>query len=503
MPRYVLSHRLAGSVSLDDRRRSADALREALVTSIPSVSHIVSRHEPEDELGRHLAIVEAEHEDMEPLRRVLHPGVLVEPEVLHRPPPQHAALTGASDGEPGAGTVPFRISVLGDDAPLPAATAALVLEGAAPLQGVSGPDGVVSLPVPAGVRPSLAMIAPAAGFWSRMVSDPRAPLVVRCRALPSARDSLGWWHQFLGVDAFDPEAGAGIRVGVLDSGLAPHPALHHVESIGSFLQGRPDLAGGADVGFHGTYACGILTGRPRRGEEFGGFAPGSRVYAARIFNQDMAASQADIALALHALAVDCRVDLINLSFSADTISTVLHDAILHALAQGALCICSAGNVSLAAGEPTRDVTWPARYPETVAVGAVGRRGWAPADSGSAHREPDPVHEADQFGDDGIFLGNLSCRGEGLDCVAPGVGIISTVPPSVEGGPAPYDAMDGTSASSPAVCGALARHLSGCPDYRALPRNASRAARARSELERACRSLGLTRAFQGAGAPRWR
>ena len=128
---------------------------------------------------------------------------------------------------------------------------------------------------------------------------------------------------------------------------------------------------------------------------------------------------------------------------------------------------------------------------------MGRTGWAPANSVSAQREPS---EADQHGDDELYLANISCFGPGLDCLAPGVGIVSTIPPRPDD-PSPWVAMDGTSSSSPAVCGALAAKLAELPAYLAMPRDRARAETARQLLLDACRSTGLASGYEGSGVPR--
>jgi subtilisin len=99
----------------------------------------------------------------------------------------------------------------------------------------------------------------------------------------------------------------------------------------------------------------------------------------------------------------------------------------------------------------------------------------------------------------MFLANFSCFGPEIDCCAPGVGIISTVPERF-GLTMPYAAMDGTSMASPAACGALAAILAKSIDYPGLPRDVSRAERARALLKANCRDVAMEARYQGRGIP---
>ena len=155
-----------------------------------------------------------------------------------------------------------------------------------------------------------------------------------------------------------------------------------------------------------------------------------------------------------------------------------------------MCTCSAGNSA-------DQVEWPAAFKATVGVSALGRKGWGPERATGHAWVP---REPDRFGGEKLFLASFSCFGSGINCAGPGVGIISTVPERF-GLKAPYAAMDGTSLSSPAVCGALAGMLSESRNYKALPRNAVRTHFAREMLERHCQNVGLDMLYQGNGVPR--
>jgi subtilisin len=141
------------------------------------------------------------------------------------------------------------------------------------------------------------------------------------------------------------------------------------------------------------------------------------------------------------------------------------------------------------------VIFPAAFPEAVAVSAIGLKGQAPSGSLSATRVP--VNPA-KHGAGNLFLAEFSNFGNSVDCAAPGVGIIATVPERF-GLTEPYAVMDGTSMASPSACGALTALLAGSASYKALTGSA-RAEAARTILRNNLRTIGLSAAFEGGGMP---
>jgi subtilisin len=300
---------------------------------------------------------------------------------------------------------------------------------------------------------------------------------------------IAWWHRLLGVTTYEARRGRGVRIGVADTGLGAHPNLSHIHDLGAALQGRIDPHAGADCASHGTHVCGILGSRPQQAGEFGGFVPGAEIFSIRVFSKGMDTTQADIALGLDEL-VRHDVDLVNMSLGSTEPSRILHDALRSAFDQGTLCLCSAGNSSAA-------VDWPAAFKETAGVSAVGHVGWGPPQSTARACAP---RNPGLYGRQDVFFASFSCFGAGITCTGPGVGIISTVPPTAAVA-APFASMDGTSLASPCACGALAAILSRLRSWRALPRNETRAHTARLALERHSRDLGLDMRHQGTGVVR--
>jgi subtilisin family serine protease len=286
---------------------------------------------------------------------------------------------------------------------------------------------------------------------------------------------------------------------VVDTGVGPHPYLTQVQSIGSFVNGKHDASpqAGRDVEDHGTHVSGIINARPPASSgDFIGIAPKADVFMARVF-PDKAESQAgsnganqgDIANALDALSTN-QVDLINLSLGGPTPSQIELDAIQAAIEAGALVICAAGNGN---GSP---VMYPAAYPQTVAVSAIGVLGVVPVGSLAAASLPTLP---DRFTPLGLYLANFSNIGPQVSCTGPGVGIISTVP-GRKATDAAYADMSGTSMATPAVCARLAVLLGNDRAYRNSPRDASRALRAWMTLIQNLYRVGLDSTYEGGGIP---
>jgi subtilisin family serine protease len=387
--------------------------------------------------------------------------------------------------------VDLRVDVTGEGQPLDHAEVSLFLETwgriRRMLAGETDENGHIAFSYGWFFDPTDLLVIPYANFWRPWIEGPRDPRTVDCLALPM-EGPLGWWHHTLRIRDYDLR-GSGVRIGVIDSGCGPHPALAHVTRIGAFIDGEHDPESGADSGSHGSHVCGTIAARPVGEGHYGGIASGAELYCARVFPPDGGANQGDIANAIDELSKVHRVDLINMSLGADTGSEIERDAIQDALERGTLCVCAAGN------DGKRGIIYPAAFTETIAVSALGRLGEAPAETLSAKRAPEDGDKRRGS----LYLANFSSFGPEIDCVAPGVGIIATVPErySLE---APYAPMDGTSMASPAACGALVVMLSRDNDYHRTPRDQTRAEMARAILHRCCRDLGLPNEYQGYGVP---
>jgi hypothetical protein len=498
--RYVLSHRRAGRFSASDKVAARAAATTAFATLFAESADVVGSRRPEDETKREIVVFEANSAEVAAKRDLVGPDVLLEPEILHFPtialpldlavvPPWQAA------GAVLAGTGQrLSLTVRGPSGPLFGAEVLLFLRASGTLRNSlterTDPDGRATFEFSPAWSPAAVLAIPAGNHWTVVVRGPSDGLVIEAPELPETAGTA-WWHGVTGLGVAPEAVGEGVTVAVIDTGRGPHPHLDHVIDAGAFIDGRHDAAPGAgdDVDTHGSHVCGTIGSRPGDGfRHAGGIAPATELVCARVFpSPDTGANQGDIAAAIDHVSAELDADLINLSLGAPFPSEIERDAIQDALERGTLCICAAANSS-------GPVEYPAAFTESVAVSALGLEGWAPPGSLSATRYPE---NADRYGLDSLFLANFSCFGPQIDCAAPGVGIIATVPERF-GLEAPYAAMDGTSMASPVACGFLAAVLSGSPDYLALARDLSRSNRARALLHTSCRDIGLHATYQGKG-----
>lgn len=495
MARYVMANRRAGKFQRNEKLAS----REAVATSLNMLSDgidVIRDFNPRRKTARRVVLFDADQAAIRAKEPKLPSDVIVEPEILHWSDPAYPAefaglRNTAVDRLPMGNGSSLCVNVRGDGEPMVGANATLFLRGVGGVQNsqqaTSDDDGMLKFEFTPFWTPSALIISPAGNYWPMLIRGPVDGSDIECPPLP--RGTSEWWHEVMAAVPTDPSRGAGIIVGVCDTGVGPHPCLDHVTSTGAFIGGALDKNGGADVDSHGTHVCGIIGARPQEDGQFAGIAPGVDLFSARVFPAGGGANQGDIANAIDHLSRERSADLINLSLGAPTGSQIERDAIQDAAERGTLCVCAAANSN-------GPVEFPAAFPETAAVSALGRLGWGPAGSIPSMRLP---MEAEKFGAAGLFLANFSCFGDEVDCAGPGVGIISTVP-ARHGLTAPYASMGGTSMASPAVCGLLAALLADHPFYKTLPRDQSRTDTARSILRQASRDIDIQKTFQGFGLP---
>lgn len=331
------------------------------------------------------------------------------------------------------------------------------------------------------------MVKPRHSYWTRVALELDPGNRLSLTLLPAG--PIGWWHRVVGAAAVAPDRGAGIRVAVLDTGCGPNPCLQHVTDAGS-IQDLKRAADGRDHDGHGSHVCGLIGARAQAVGDFMGIAPGVDLTSVRVCDATNTTNQADIAAALDLCVHERDVHLVNMSLASDTPSAILQEALLDLLDAGVLPICAAGNASTT-------VWYPAAFEEAVAVSALGLDGWAEPFSISSGQRPDE-DASDHYGRDQLFFARFSCAGPEVTCIAPGVGIISTVASAT--GQAVFAEMDGTSMASPIACGALAVRLSGDERYRELSRDEHRAAYALDVLRRNCHDAGFRPELQGYGIP---
>jgi len=475
MATFILTNRLSGRAAARDEGRAHAAMSASLnlLEQFKTPTLAVRRHAGGAAMRRETVIFEGAPQEMDRLRREMPGEVIVEEAMEYRklpldPPmdllratPMDVATMMRAEAmsarHSGAGAV-LEIAVLGrrrSHDPLEGAEVHVFLAGPAGmrerLQARTGADGMARFDVASFFSLLGVIVAPYSEFWPTVArgGSMRRRIQVLCEPLPKGGPA-GWWHDETGVKV-DALLGCGavrpIRVGVIDSGCGPHPALGHVRDGGAYVDGVFDPQGGADSDAHGTHVCGTIGARGAGVDiPFWGVAPGVDLFSLRVFPPDGGANQGDIADAIDHMVAENGVDIINMSLGGPGRSAILEDAVRAAHEAGVVCVCAAGN-------DAGPVSFPAAFDECVAVAALGLLGVVPPDSTPA-LPTDPA----LFGDRQLYAADFTNAGPEITCIAPGVGIIAPVPQRF-GLHAPAAAMNGTSMASPVTAAALATILS--------------------------------------------
>jgi hypothetical protein len=166
--------------------------------------------------------------------------------------------------------------------------------------------------------------------------------------------------------------GAGVIVAVVDTGvLATHEDLKGSVIAGTDLASDaaiydPAGTGGVDPGGHGTHVAGIIAAHPDNGVGIAGAAPGVKIMPVRVLNALGSGSSSDVADGI-IWAADHGARVINLSLGGGP-SAGMQAAMQYALTKEAVVVAAAGNGYETGNTPT----YPAAYPEAIAVAAVDR-----------------------------------------------------------------------------------------------------------------------------------
>ena len=170
--------------------------------------------------------------------------------------------------------------------------------------------------------------------------------------------------------------------------------------------------------YHGTHVAGTLGAVINNQIGIAGMAQ-SQLMAVKVMNDSGEGTDATVAAGLR-WAVDNGADIITMSLGVDGVSTVLQSAVDYASSQGVVMVAASGNSG------SSFVSYPAAYPEVIAVGAI---------------------------DNSDRRASFSNWGPGLDMMAPGIQIYSTQ------GSSSYQYLSGTSTAAPFVAGTAALMLS--------------------------------------------
>jgi subtilisin len=211
--------------------------------------------------------------------------------------------------------------------------------------------------------------------------------------------------------------GARVRIGIIDTGVDyAHPDLQPVLSRGINLIHPRTLP--LDDNGHGTHIAGTIAAAGRWAMT--GIAPQATLLPVKAFDHNGSAYVSDIIKGID-WCVQNGVDIINMSFGMKKRSEAMLEAVRNARSSGVVIVASSGN------DGRRGfIDYPARFPQTISVGALDKKGG---------------------------IASFSNRGKRIDVYAPGEQVVSTWPNRR------YHEMNGTSMATSHVTGILALVLS--------------------------------------------
>lgn len=255
--------------------------------------------------------------------------------------------------------------------------------------------------------------------------------------------------------------GNAVKVAVIDTGIDKnHPDLRANLKGGAMListgtYANKKISDWDDDTGHGTHVAGTIAAA---GNSVGviGAAPQAHLYGVKVLDSWGYGYVSDLIAGLQ-WSVNNRMNLINMSLDTPVDVQSFRDAVKAVHNAGITQVVAAGN----SGPYSDSVTYPGKYPETIAVAASG---------------------ISVSGNDYIAL--FSSRGPEIDIAAPGVNVLSTF----MGGT--YMPLLGTSMASPHVAGVAAMLLQKNPLI--MPEEI------KSRLKSTAGDLGFDSTLQGAG-----
>lgn len=173
---------------------------------------------------------------------------------------------------------------------------------------------------------------------------------------------------FAGTLAANAGAGRGPRIGIVDGGVASHPAMGGASIEQNGFAGRPQPTG------HGTAVASLIVGNQG---PFHGAARGASLFVADVYGGSRAAGSASSIVRALSWLASKRPQVINISLVGPQ-NRLVQRAVQALRARGIGIVAAVGNDG-----PAAPPQYPASYPGVVAVTGVDARGRALPEAGKA------------------------------------------------------------------------------------------------------------------------
>lgn len=242
----------------------------------------------------------------------------------------------------------------------------------------------ISLATAPASQPGIAVVQPSA------LEGEKALLIPRKWSNDPYFDRQWAFGRFGMLPPAEGNRGEKVTVAVLDTGVdASHEDMQGMVTKNICFS---DSNTPFDINGHGTHVSGIIGAVSNNNVGIAGAADNVRILNVKVAEDNGMVWASNVADGVR-WAVDNGADIINMSLAAASPSRALQSAIEYAWDRGVVLVAAAGNY-------TKAVTYPAAFPEVIAVAAIGS--------------------------DGILWEN-SNDGYFVDAYAPGVDIFSTLP----------------------------------------------------------------------------
>jgi subtilisin family serine protease len=237
---------------------------------------------------------------------------------------------------------------------------------------------------------------------------------------PGDAQIMGWEILKMNIpEAWKNSEGEGVVCAVLDTGCD----LSHDDLKNNLLQGKNCIEKNSspiDRAGHGTHVSSTIAASNNHCGMVG-VAPRTKIVPVKVLNDNGNGSVGSIVEGLYWSADHSSVNFITMSLGSSGSHPEIEKAINYANQKGKIIFCAAGNSG-----PNTDIMYPAKYPNTIAIGAI---------------------------DENLKRTSFSCSGESLDFLAPGHEIMGCTPNNS------YSKMSGTSMSNPFAVGIASLLLS--------------------------------------------